>query len=104
MIVMNGKSTVKAASVRDREANIGGLCGNCAHLQTCAYANPVNDTWFCEEYLVERSEAAGPLPEPLVVLQDATSLRTGLCVNCELRESCTFPPAPGGVWFCGEYR
>lgn len=104
MIVMNGKSTVKAALVRDREANIGGLCGNCAHLQTCSYASALSDTWFCEEYLFEKSEVAGPLAEPLVVLQGATSLLKGLCVNCELRESCTFPHPPGGVWFCGEYQ
>jgi len=104
MSVMNQGMRVKDAFVRDREANIGALCGNCAHLQTCSYASALNDTWFCEEYLVEPSENAAPLADPLVVLKDMTSSRTGLCVNCELRDSCTYPQPPGGVWFCGEYQ
>jgi hypothetical protein len=27
-----------------------------------------------------------------------------LCLNCEVRESCKFPKAEGGVWHCEEYR
>lgn len=28
----------------------------------------------------------------------------GLCTNCELRHTCTFARAEGGVWRCEEYR
>ena len=28
----------------------------------------------------------------------------GLCMNCELRETCQLQKAPGGVWFCDEYE
>ncbi len=103
MITMNGKATAKPASLQDREANIGGVCANCAHLRTCSYASSVNDTWFCEEYVFEKSETAGSL-EMTPVPGSAKSSRTGLCVNCELRDDCSFPQPPGGVWFCGEYR
>lgn len=104
MITMNGSTTAGAKSAHDREANIGGLCANCANLRTCSYASPVNDTWFCEEYIFEKSETTGLLGEPLPVMNNIASSRTGLCTNCESREGCTFPQPPGGVWFCGEYR
>ena len=104
MITMNQKGASKGTESREREANIGGLCANCANLRNCSYANPVNDTWFCEEYVFEQSEKAGPLADSLVVLDQATTPRAGLCANCDLREGCTFPQPPGGVWFCGEYR
>ncbi len=28
----------------------------------------------------------------------------GLCVNCELRETCMRLKPAGGIWFCAEYR
>ncbi len=28
----------------------------------------------------------------------------GLCANCEIRDTCTFPKAEGGIWHCEEYR
>jgi hypothetical protein len=95
---------VRRALLRDRSANIGGLCGNCVHLETCTYPKAISDTWFCEEYECESAEALA-LPEaPLVVLNGDIDERLGLCTNCELRESCTFPKPAGGVWFCGEYQ
>jgi len=27
----------------------------------------------------------------------------GLCLNCEIRESCRYPIRDGGVWHCEEY-
>ncbi len=28
----------------------------------------------------------------------------GLCVNCELRDTCIRLKPAGGIWFCEEYR
>lgn len=28
----------------------------------------------------------------------------GLCVNCDVRETCTLPRPEGGVWYCEEYQ
>ncbi len=27
----------------------------------------------------------------------------GLCMNCDLRDTCAFPAPEGGVWHCEEY-
>ncbi len=28
----------------------------------------------------------------------------GLCINCDLRFTCTLPKPETGVWYCEEYR
>ncbi len=28
----------------------------------------------------------------------------GLCMNCDLRETCALPRPESGVWFCEEYQ
>jgi hypothetical protein len=35
---------------------------------------------------------------------DHPSIHRGLCINCDVRETCTFPKPEGGVWFCEEYQ
>lgn len=96
-------NAIRQALLRDRIANIGGLCGNCIHLESCTYPKAVSDTWFCEEYEFEAAEELSPQPE-LTVLNEKPDEKLGLCSNCELRESCKFPKPAGGVWFCGEYQ
>lgn len=31
-------------------------------------------------------------------------IHRGLCVNCDVRETCTLPRPEGGVWYCEEYQ
>jgi hypothetical protein len=31
-------------------------------------------------------------------------IHRGLCLNCDVRNTCTFPKPEGGVWFCEEYQ
>jgi hypothetical protein len=35
---------------------------------------------------------------------DQPRIHRGLCVNCDVRETCTFSKPEGGVWFCEEYQ
>jgi hypothetical protein len=88
---------------RDRSSLYGGLCTNCAKLETCNYPSTTSETWFCEEYEVAKA------PEKLVKLDEmqvdeVPEPNAGLCVNCERRGTCTLPKPLGGVWFCNEYE
>jgi hypothetical protein len=35
---------------------------------------------------------------------DCAGVPRGLCINCDVRNTCTFPKPEGGVWFCEEYQ
>jgi hypothetical protein len=87
-----------------RAATLGGLCTNCEHLEDCTYASPVNETWFCEEFSFARPEPLAPAVQAAAPEAEETAPHLGLCMNCDLRDTCTFPKPPGGVWFCGEYK
>lgn len=90
------------ATLQEREVVFKGLCSNCEHLKDCGLVNATADTQFCEEYSYSR-------PEPILkvldkVEPDVPEGHIGLCVNCELRHTCSYPKPPGGIWFCGEYE
>lgn len=40
----------------------------------------------------------------LLAVLDPPSIHRGLCINCDVRDTCTFPKPEGGVWFCEEYQ
>lgn len=93
-----------------------GLCSTCNNVSTCFYFATRGPALFCELYddhvngappvsqsrlvrtppRAERRRPAATPPQKPVVLK-------GLCVNCEHRDTCTFPKPPGGVWRCEEY-
>ena len=87
-----------------------GLCATCNEEPNCFYArNADRPVLFCEmfdntspvsekEPQGERSKAQQGETEQI---QSATL--KGLCVNCENRETCTFPKPEEGVWHCEEY-
>lgn len=89
-----------------------GLCGTCDNQATCTYPKvPRRPVMQCLEY-EELAETAPPRRAPARsqraqpgVDERSTGVRTGrgLCPDCELRETCTFPRLPGGVWFCEEF-
>jgi hypothetical protein len=90
--------------LRERAVIYKGVCSNCEKLETCAYPSTTSDTWFCEEYSYEKPVAT-PKEQSADVQEEAQAQKfAGLCLNCELRETCALPKAPGGVWFCGEYE
>ena len=89
--------------LRDRSTIFGGLCSNCEKLETCTYPSTISETWFCEEYSV----AKAPEQKAQTVdfhVDEVPEAKLGLCVNCELRGTCTLPRPSGGVWFCNEYE
>jgi hypothetical protein len=46
------------------------------------------------------SSAASKAPAAV----DQPRIHQGLCVNCDVRETCTFSRPEGGVWYCEEYQ
>jgi hypothetical protein len=50
-----------------------------------------------------QSDPRAENPE-FVAVSDSPSIHRGLCVNCDLRETCAFHKPEGGVWFCEEYQ
>lgn len=88
--------------LRDRSVIHKGLCMNCEKLETCSYPSTISETWFCEEYSCPKGE---PIAKPQVEQAEQEEEKlAGLCMNCDLRETCKLPKALGGVWFCGEYQ
>lgn len=88
--------------LRDRSIIYKGLCSNCEKLETCAYPSSTSETWFCEEYSYEKP---APKSRPAEIHEEKEPEKLmGLCMNCELRDTCRLPKAAGGVWFCGEYE
>jgi hypothetical protein len=90
-----------------------GLCSTCNNVSTCFHFATRGPALFCELFddhmngappiarsritrSPERRREAPVAPKTPVTL-------TGLCVNCEHRDACTFPKPLGGVWRCEEY-
>jgi hypothetical protein len=89
-----------------------GLCATCNFVATCTqrknWCGPVH---FCEEFddhqprktgnRVVPEKAPGGAPS---ACGDGSVPRKGLCVNCDLKDTCSYPVPEGGVWHCEEYR
>lgn len=84
------------------------LCSNCDHAPPCGGSNrPRRPVFFCEGFEVLGAPSTPDLD--LAFAQQprqmrSVSGRSGLCVNCDLVETCTLPRPEGGVWHCEEYR
>jgi hypothetical protein len=81
------------------------ICTTCIHAKTCIYyARSRYPVMFCEEF----SSGSAALKTAVEVRgKDSSVSKTnarGLCANCELRDTCTFPDKETGVWYCEEYR
>ena len=87
-----------------------GLCATCHEAAHCAYArNATGPILFCEMFDEGRPEEQVEADTPRAETQTAGEKRPagrlkGLCINCDHRETCTFPKPEGGVWHCQEYR
>jgi hypothetical protein len=87
---------------RDRFALYRGLCPNCERIETCSYPSVRSATWFCEEHSVAKAPEELQVVDPQ--MDEVPEAKLGLCVNCEVRGTCTLPRPIGGVWFCNEYE
>ena len=85
----------------------GGLCATCRNAPTCTFPRradrPVRE---CLEFDGELRAAEPRATVAPLRAQRAQERQTepGLCGWCDLRDACTFPRSPGGVWFCEEYQ
>lgn len=82
------------------------LCPTCMHVDGCVlFSNGERPAWHCEEFAAVGAppRAARREASPMASrLEEQKHL--GLCVNCDDRDTCTFPRPEGGVWRCNEYR
>lgn len=81
------------------------ICTTCIHAKTCIYyARSRYPVLFCEEFSTGLP-AVKPVSKGRTGEKRDHKLKArGLCANCELRETCTFPDKETGVWYCEEYR
>ena len=107
-----GKKSKKAAP--PSAVVYGGLCSTCDGASTCTFPrDPERPIMHCDELdshrvdivAVERVPRAEPAsPKALSeAKQKELGKYKGLCLNCEKRETCTYPKPEGGVWHCDEY-
>ena len=88
-----------------------GLCSTCNSIDTCTgRATWVGPVHHCEEFDDAETQQKKPnlkaVPPQAAEVDEsaAAGARQGLCVNCEHRDSCSFPVVEGGVWHCEEYE
>ena len=88
-----------------------GLCITCVNASGCIYIkNQKSVVLQCEEFEgYTNSPMRATINDVLSkVSSDASKADSGkyegLCVNCEIRETCEFPKSEGGVWHCEEYQ
>jgi hypothetical protein len=87
----------------------GGLCSICAKSSTCTYRRePLQPVRECCDFEPETAPVnfLPPTVSPLesITKGEKPGRHAGLCVNCEHRETCTYPRPEGGVWHCEEYE
>jgi hypothetical protein len=88
---------------------VNGLCVNCNLAENCMYLKSnASAVHYCEEFADAGPKAetklrkVAPQLEPRGELKQVTGLK-GLCVNCDLRTTCTHGITEGGVWHCENY-
>ena len=113
MIAMPEPGELENLSDKTKEPK--GLCSCCKFFETCTYPkDPSQPVLQCDEFQGIESPSPPCLttvsssvrdirPPPSPAEQEVRTLR-GLCSNCELRDTCTYPKPEGGVWHCEEYQ
>ncbi len=99
----------------DRLSRSVGLCATCDNSSTCWHRSRRGfDAQHCELF-----DNSGGSDGPVAVGGSKTMISTnrvsedlsnevpvlkGLCINCEIRETCMLPRPIEGVWHCEEYQ
>jgi hypothetical protein len=98
-----GKKT-RAIGKKDE---IQDLCTTCNYAMDCVNAtDEKRPVYYCEEYDDYTPPIEETAPETKAVEAVAatgTAKYTGICVNCEHRETCPHSMTEGGIWHCEEY-
>ncbi|MCX6646351.1 MAG: hypothetical protein NTY09_08340 [bacterium] len=116
IIQSNGKKARQTSSGSAIEYN--DLCTTCNNPPVCdstrAGRRPV---YFCEQFddykkpgeaqrpgsPAKKSKVISEPEPPMEQIQAAGEKYTGICKNCDLRETCMNACAEGGIWHCEEY-
>lgn len=93
------------------------LCQSCIHCEDCFHLQKMQSksltVFFCEEFddtvnitppknIQNVNNGSNQDSNPQLFIKIPGRAK-GLCLNCEKRETCRFPPQEGGVWHCEEY-
>jgi len=89
-----------------------GLCLTCKQADTCNFPRDVErPIMSCEEfdgYVLHKRSKETPFktsPKPISSCESKVSAtHTGLCINCDNRETCTYPKSDKTIRCCEEYR
>lgn len=94
------------------EKEYRGICVCCINFRFCTYRKDFGPPiLYCDEFegykpRVSAQKISTP-PESQIKSKPEEkdySKYKGLCVNCDNRETCTYPKTEGGVWHCEEYQ
>jgi len=83
------------------------ICTTCIHVDGCMNAVPERrPIYFCEEFddYTPRPETRDLRVEVAVPKTENPGEHTGICMNCDHRETCMSSSIEGGIWHCEEYR
>ena len=99
------------------QAKSTDICQTCIHVAECAHCqhcqNQGKTIFHCENFddkpvlhVVETKilhKAEHRSASSKMSISYVQGRMKGLCINCEIRDSCGFPIRNGGVWHCDEY-
>ena len=88
-----------------------GICSTCNHAETCSFRRDTpRPVLECDEFddhvdLPRRDLLRGDLElkSSAVSSESGSEQYTGLCVNCEVRTTCTLRTIGQSIWHCEEY-
>lgn len=86
-----------------KETEQVGLCSTCIHNANCTTrSSSKRNILQCEEF----DDRIFQEHNPIIVKekQNTYSPLKGLCMNCDLADTCALPKPVTGVWHCNEYR
>lgn len=88
-----------------------GICSTCNHQEGCSLRRDWKGAiYFCEEfddYLPppEKSPSNEKKGGATVLREESNKSKyQGLCMNCNLRETCALPKSEDGIWYCEEHE
>jgi len=80
------------------------LCSTCEHVRTCSHrSTPAKPISSCQGYREYVPACSADRPQRAPERGGDSGGFAGLCASCQLRWTCLFPKAEGGVWHCEEY-
>jgi hypothetical protein len=91
------------------------ICTTCNNAEIClAQGNKIRPVWFCEQFDDFDDTVTNSIPllekQPKYINYGSAKKEMdsrqfkGLCINCELRDTCANCNTESGIWHCEEYQ